>query len=194
MARVKTFANNGTLLPGDLNSIEDDYEGAFSVYRNILLTSGREPAANVTGAGVYALTVQGGNNQSLVTSSAGTTLVGWYFDPADYAAANRALKLRVSGILVTNGVAPAVTMTFGVYPLTLVYGASGSAASFTVGTVVAGSTYAVATPGINSTSVGNSGDFTAPSAGFYMLGVNFSGAMATNGWVDVWARLQFRQV
>jgi hypothetical protein len=50
MARVKTFTNGGSLLPSDLNAIEDDYEFAFSTYKDI---ADRLGGLDRAAAGVY---------------------------------------------------------------------------------------------------------------------------------------------
>lgn len=76
-------------------------------------------------------------------------------------------KMRVSAIAIT-GTAPAITITLGLYPVT-----GGSTQS--LGTVVSGSTVAFASPGANSNTTGNSGDFTVPSDGVYALGFVVSG-------------------
>ncbi len=45
MARVKTFINAGRLLPADLNSIQDDYETGFAVWRPMPYVGLLYPAA-----------------------------------------------------------------------------------------------------------------------------------------------------
>lgn len=119
-----------------------------------------------------------------------------YFDPADYAVAGRTTKCRLRAQLITNSVAPAVTFTVGLYAVTAFGG--GSAASplvNTIGTVIAGSTVVFTTPGAsNGGAQGNSGDFTAPSAAFYVIGVAVSGAAAANSSEAISVQLQVRTV
>jgi hypothetical protein len=62
----------------------------------------------------------------------------------------------------------------------------------TVGSVIAGSTVAINTP--TTQIAGNSGDFTAPAAGFYLFGVVNSGNAAAGSMQAVRAALQVRQV
>lgn len=189
MARVKTFANNGSVLPGDLNSIQDDYEYAFSAYRPTLFErvgiSGIAPTA-----ATYVLQVGAGSMASAPLSSNHA----FYFDPTDYTANTRTTKLRVRGQLVTNAVATTTTWTIGLYPVSTWGGASGSVTTIaTIGAVTAGSTIAFAAPGATAAVQGNSGDFTMPAAGWYVLGVVNNGAAAANSSVGVWATLQLRQ-
>jgi hypothetical protein len=193
MARVKTFTNGGKLFPGDLNSIEDDYEAAFSLYRTLLVGTSRAVATDITGATKGLLVVGDLAITSPSPTSAGFQGAPWHFDPADVAAAGRTAKLRLSASIITNAVAPGITMTVGLYPVTPSYGSSGSFTTWTYGTVVAGSTLAPA-PGANANASATSGDFTAPAAGFYVAAVAFSGALAAGAAVEFAWQLQFRQV
>lgn len=82
------------------------------------------------------------------------------FVAADHAVTGLTTKLRLRAQASTAATAPAITFTFGLYPLT-----SGGATTFqayTLGTVVPGSTVAHVSPGTNGIVRGNSGDFTIP--------------------------------
>jgi hypothetical protein len=191
VARVKTFTNGGSLLPGDLNSMEDDYEFAFSTYKDLLERGGASAAAPA--AATLVLPDSGGTTLAAVPVNLDD--FAFYFDPADRTANTRVNKLRVRAQVFTNAVAPATNWTVGLYPIATYGGASGAAATAaTLGTVVAGSTVAVNAPGATSQNQGNSGDFTSPAAGYYVFAVVNSGAAAAGSLVTVRAVLQARQV
>jgi hypothetical protein len=111
-----------------------------------------------------------------------------YLASADYAVAGLTTKLRLRAQAAIGTVAPAQTLTFGLYEITGVtagnYVVSGSAA--------AGSTVAFASPSANTLNQGNSGDFTFPTDGYYVLGVAVSGAPSAR--THVAAELQTRNV
>lgn len=76
------------------------------------------------------------------------------------------LNLHVS--LVTTAAQTGVTFTFGLYPVTI---SGTTSVTYTLGTVVSGSTVAFNAPGAASENRGNSGDFTFPSTDLYVIGV-----------------------
>lgn len=192
MARVKTFTNGGSLLPGDLNSIEDDYEYAFSTYKTIAVRGGWAASA---ASGTLVL-----NQDSSVAAAAAvpvdaTKALPIYIDPADYTANARTNKFRVRFQIVANAVAPTVNFTAGLYPVSTWGGASGNQPTVaTIGTVVSGSTAAQNTPSASTAYQVNSGDFTAPAAGWHVLAVALSGSAAANSLEYLVAILQHRQV
>ena len=126
------------------------------------------------------------------SASSAATAAAMYFDPSDFAVSGLTTKMRVRGVVTTNGTAPAITFTFGLYPVA----ASGGASSIihTLGTVVSGSTAAVATPAINSVTAAVSSDFNVPSAGGYALGIALSGTTAASSACFVMARLEVHHV
>jgi hypothetical protein len=93
----------------------------------------------------------------------------YYFANADFPVGSLTQKLRLRAQLDVGASTDAVTLTFGLYPITAV-----SAGNYTIGTVTPGSTVAFASPSVNSLNQGNSGDFTIPSDGHYLLGVAVS--------------------
>jgi hypothetical protein len=194
MARVKTFVNGGSLLPGDLNSIQDDYETAFSTYKSGTIERFASSAAAPV-AGTYVLHGGTGAGQLAVVPVTLANYRPFYIDPADFTAGSRTNKLRLRAQLFTNAVAPATNWTVGLYPVATYGGASGAEPTIaTLGAVVAGSTIAFNAPGVTSQSQGNSGDFTAPAAGYYVFAVVNSGAAAAGAVVGVRSVLQVRQV
>jgi len=115
-----------------------------------------------------------------------------YFDDADATATSLIQKLRLRAQVNTNNASPTITFTFGLYPVTF----AGGTDTFTVtlGTVVSGSTVAIASPAATSTTSANSGDFTIPSDGQYALGLVTSATMTTASAALLTAQLQTRSV
>lgn len=159
-------------------------------YRVLLDCSGSHTAARV--AGTYWL----GQGDPAGISGTGTlyppNLI--YIDPADYPTVNGlATKLRVRAVLAANDVAPTGTFTFGLYPVTTpaTSGAAGLRV-WTLGTVVPGSTVAIATPAADSANNAVGADFAVPAAGLYVLGFVASGAVAASSHLHISAALQQR--
>jgi hypothetical protein len=191
MARIKTFVNGGSLLPGDLNSIEDDYETTFAAYKAFGLRSNYR--LDAPGSGTFVI-VPGGNGTGVVASSGATAGLGmFYVDPAWVTASTRSNYWRVQAGVLVNNTAPTVNFTVGLYPVSSPAGGA-AAMTMTLGTVVTGSTCVFNTPGANSETAANSGDFAAGAAGWYCFGVVVSGASAANSAILCLASLQYRQV
>ena len=85
-----------------------------------------------------------------------------------------------------------VTATIGLYPVTVAGGAD--AIAYTTGTVVTGSTVALANPSASTVNQGNSGDFTVPSDGAFLLAVVTSAQLTNNALSGVHAVVQTRWV
>jgi hypothetical protein len=113
-----------------------------------------------------------------------------YLDNADYAISGRNTRLRLRGTVSSNATPPAITFTFGLYPVT----ASGAADTviMTLGTVVASSTAAVASPAASETTAAVSSEFAVPSDGLYAFGVVTSAQLANNNSSYLTAELQQR--
>lgn len=116
----------------------------------------------------------------------------FHFAKADYEVAGKTQKLRLRAQVSANATAPAVTFTPGLYPVTVAGGVG--AITFTLGTVVTGSTVAIASPSASTVTQANSGDFTIPSDGAYVLGFACSGSPAANARGLLTAQLQTRNV
>lgn len=163
-----------------------------SVYKTLLIA--RSVAAADVAAGTYALGEEGGALSdstpiSLVPAAPFATV---YLDDADFTVASKTTKLRVRGIVRTNGTVPAITFTFGLYPVTWSGGADALVA--TLGTVVASSTAAIASPSANSATTAVSSDVNVPSDGDYCLGVVTSATLTNNSACLLSAQLQTRNV
>lgn len=180
---VNDVQSNFTSLLGNLNT---DFEPAFSSYKVVEAASCGLDAFSITGAGTYVIS---GNGGSVGLASASTASVGvFYLDPANWAASSRTTKYRVLAELPTKGTAPGQTSTFGLYPVSATSGGA-----VTLGTVTSGSTVAIAS-NTNTLNQGNSGDFTAPAAGFYAFAVVSAGAWTGGSSAVCKLRLLMRQV
>jgi hypothetical protein len=165
--------------------------GMYSAYKTVQTASAI--AADAYSAGTYFLAPGETGTDGLLLSGATTnhqTPDVFYFDDADYAISGRTTKLRVRAQVLVNATAPAITFTFGLYPVTV--GGGPAVVAFTAGTVVSGSTTAIASPGASAGSQANSGDFTIPSDGYHALCVALSGDPAANFRGLVSAQLQVR--
>lgn len=162
----------------------------YATYKDIIRASG-----NLTGAtaNTYQIPINGAANVGTTTFS---KAVAFYLNPADYAVSGRSTVLRITHAMTVNSVAPAITMTAGLYPIATYTGTSNEVTVATLGSVVSGSTAAIATPAAGPASVTPvlSSDFAFPSAGYYLFGVVASGAQAANSHVGIHLSLQVRQV
>lgn len=112
---------------------------------------------------------------------------------ADHAVSGLTTKYRIRGLVAANAVNSTRTFTFGLYPITASNGTVGDHA-VTIGTLVAGSASAIATPGASGTPSVLGSDFTPPADGLYTLGVSLSGIPAANSAGTVYARLEVHHV
>lgn len=194
LALVKPATSDGvsvlrTSIGANADILDPLVDGHLKTYLSLLERGADSPAAQT--AGTYAL----GSSGLVASAAASSTQWGpnpFYLDPADLAVVGRTLKYRLRGIVLCNATAPAINYTLGLYPATFAGGANSF--TFTLGTVVSGSTVALATPSASAGAQGNSGDFTAPSAGFFAIGVVLSGTQAASSLAHVRGRLQARFV
>jgi hypothetical protein len=106
----------------------------------------------------------------------------------DYTVAGLTPGLRLRAGVRTNGTASGITFTFGLYPIT--WSGAADTLTATLGTVVTGSTVAIATPAANSAVLARTtSDITPPADAEYCLGVVTSGTLANNSAVLVSAQL-----
>lgn len=181
------LALTGAILNADLAGSIADTKLASpnnSTYSVLLRGSGRGTTAGAVSTSYF---FEGTQADITTPTSAGsnTPLVPIFpFTAAEFAVAGLTTKLRVLALVNVAG-APAVTITIGLYPLV-------AGSSLSLGTVVAGSTVAFASPSANTTTSGNSGDLTIPADGNYAFGYTLSGT-PSNGFT-VHAFLQVRNV
>lgn len=166
----------------------DDVDAALDNQQKIYLPTGNRRSFQFAG-GVTA------GNYTLTDNALATGVVPFVLDPAELAISGRTTKLRVRATLQCNTVPPGITFTFGLYTISAIGGASGSAPTVTLSGVVSGSTVAIATPGADSHQSAVSADFAVPgSPTSYALGVAFSGTSAAGANVAASAQLLARHV
>lgn len=136
-------------------------------------------------AGVYMGSIAATTNICKSGTAAQSYPVLVPFVAADHAVTGLTTVLRLRVFTTTNGTAPGISYTYGMYPISSIAG-SGNTINLTVGAVVAGSTVTRTTPAASSGFVDASADFAIPSDGRYVLGVSTSGAQGTGsvgcGW------------
>lgn len=148
------------------------------------------PLGSAAVAGTYLL--GGAGNLASGTAQAWATSVRvptvFQFQATDYQVAAKTTYLRVRASVATNATAPGITFTFGLYPAS----SAGAADTLSIaaGTVISGSTSAIATPGGSLITSAVGSNFAAPSDGLYLLAVVTSGSIAANSMVACYGELQ----
>lgn len=174
-------------------TVEDAQLGSpnNSAYR--LIDSVQSTFGSDKAAGTYILTPN-----TVYVSGSGTFVDTinpppvFYFAKADYEVSGKTQKLRLRAQIGVNATKAAIKFTFGLYPITVAGAAD--VLVITLGTVVSGSTVEINEPAASTVSQANSGDFTIPADGAYVLGV-VSGATLTNNSMTILAtQLQTRSV
>lgn len=190
-----SFTDVKTALNGGLDETNvPNLSAAFTSYERIARASGSISGAAAT----YAMQQGAYTVANVIVGTAGAHVSDnlLYLDPAIYAANSRVTKLNLRYAVVTNAIAPAITFTAGLYPIATYAAAGGAQPTInTVGTVISGSTVAVASPpGSSVLTSSSSGDFNFPAAGAYVLCVITSGTVAANAVVDNVLQLEMRRV
>lgn len=186
-AMIVPKAGSSKLADSGTGTVRGAYEPAFSTYKPII-DRGARVDASVIAARILL-------PDASTTSSAADAGRGlFYFDPANHAAGGHTTKLRISGMVATNNVAPTSDFRFGLYPITAVAGGS-AAVTVTLGSVVSGSEATITAPAANSLNHVYATDVTAPAAGYYVLVCTvLTNNMAANSAAIVRAVLDYRQV
>lgn len=129
-----------------------------------------------------------------VSPSAGSSsFAAEYIDPSIYGVVGRTTKFNLGVSMGTNATAIAGNLTFGLNPVTAFAGGSGLITA-TVGSAIAGSIVSFTTPSSSNKFYLESGDFTAPAAGYYAITVTKTGATVSGSSVGIRANLRVRQV
>ncbi len=161
-----------------------------SGYRTLVSTTARALAATIADDVVYVAQTSG----ELTAQATAASPFLFYFSASELTATGKSIRLRLVGACAVNDVAPGVTLTFGLYPVTEMDGGT-AVASPTLGTVVDGSEVAFVTPAANSLSAPlASTDFKCPSDGLYAFGCLASEAMAADSVAVCPIRLEFRYI
>lgn len=164
--------------------------GMYASYRTLLTAGGHVPGG--TTAGTYWLPAPGSSVvKSGTADTSSPTALG--FNSTDYAITGRTQRLRLRALTITNATAPAITFTFGLYPISSSGGAAATL-STTLGAVTAGSTVAVASPSASTQTSSPGSAFAIPANGNYALGVVLSGGMPANAIAGVTVVLQTNYV
>lgn len=195
MSRVATYTNGSFFHPGEINSMQDGYEGAFSAYRT--LWRGSPSSANGTiAAGTWILPSLMGGIRQATDGNAVVHTYALYFDPTDYAVSPRSLKLKLRGQIVTNATAPGNNYTFAMMPVTAFGNAISGLTPYigTLGSAVTGSSFTINTPAASSITQGVGSDFAAPAAGHYVIVATTSATNAAGAWTTWAGSLLARQV
>lgn len=196
-ADLKTFLNGGSITDTNVSAAGLTDTSLASptnaVWRTVLQVS-----AKTSGSPVITTTPCsfGANGDSVASGASGGAPQGLWIPPAsaDVAVANKTTRLRLRTMYTINGTAPGITITWGLYPVTAIGGAA-NLLTLTLGTVVAGSTVSVVTPGTNTGNVltGTSFDFSTVAAStFHVIGIVGNGSASANSLVGTNAWLEMR--
>lgn len=148
--------------------VSNQVRRAYAPRFNLVQTGKKFWAAQT--AGTFALREDGAS-----TSGGGQSAEGaFYLDPADTP------DIRLRAAVLTNNVAPACNFTFRMKPLGTPTGAASIVGNDTGQSVTTGAQVAINTPAANTATFADSGDFTVPSAGFYVVEVVLSANMAAS--------------
>jgi hypothetical protein len=142
-------------------------------------------------AGVYSFGIAAGGLVLSGTTSS-VLIQSLSFAAADYAVSGLTAKGRLRCSILANATAPAITFTFGLYPVTCA--GSAGLSQLTLGTVVTGSTAVITTPPASTPTQAVGSDFTLPADGVYVLGAALSGTVAANAFGQVSARFDIHHV
>lgn len=183
-----------TVLNGGVDAANVTGAVFFEQYKR-LFTASANCIAAVSTAGTLCGITTATSTPPTSGSAAGGAAWGcglFYLTASEYAVTGKTTKLLVKAAYGSNATAAGTTITIGAYPVT-VAGAAGQVA-FTMGTVVSGSTVALASPSASAFATGTSGDFTLPSDGAYILGFVCTGTPAANHVGLISAQLCVRNV
>jgi hypothetical protein len=192
MGLLKTYGNGSSILPSDLDRLQEDYGASFSYLKLIKSASIRLDAPTT---GTY-LMVGGSSGSGILASAATAGLAVFYLDPEWFNVSpvnERTTYYQLAVSLLVNATAPATTFTPALYPITAAAGAA-AAVSVTLGTAVGGSAVNFASPAAGSRGQAVSGFFPAPAAGYYTVGVAVASNAAANSSMAFGMALQMRQV
>jgi hypothetical protein len=160
-------------------------------YRTILAADGM--LQNKNAAGTYFLPGGQGSTMVLSAQNAQGAFASLYFAKADYEVGGKTQKLRLRAQIAVNATKPTLKFTLGLYPISSVAGSENNIA-VTLGTVVSGSTVEFNEPAASTLTQGNSGDFTIPADGAYVIGLVTSAELTAKSAIVVNGQLQTRSV
>jgi len=106
--------------------------------------------------------------------------------PATLAGKNRRFKML--GSLLTNATAPTGNFTFDLRPVSSVAGGA-NVVTAVIGAAVASSGFTISAPGASTLNSGASADFEIAAAGYYVLALTNSAALAASAAVSTFAEI-----
>lgn len=168
--KTKTFANSGSLLPADLNTIQDDLGNATAAnpafWKTIKITGGQP---NIS-AGTFLMYHQWA--LIFAPGDPGSALCAIYIDTTDFTVGSLTTKYRLKISLSTNQVSPGSNFNFGLNPVTAWNGASGvNNGISSIGSDVPGSSTTIPNPLANTRTTVYSSEFPINTTGFYAFSV-----------------------
>ena len=188
------FTDVRTALNGQLDEINvPNLSAAFTTYKRIQRGVAQiSSAATANSYGLWLGSIDAANRLTIGMSAGGGV---FYLNPSFYNANSRVTKLNLRLTAIPNAVAPAITFTAGLYPVSTYGGASGAGPTIaSVGTIVSGSSTPIASPSAAALTTATSGDFNFPAAGGYTLIVITNGTPAAGSLTELNAYLEMRQV
>jgi microcystin-dependent protein len=192
-AKVADAINDGTTtIAPSQNAVYDALVLNNSAYKLLYYGAGSHIAGRT--ANTYIFPPAGG---VMVVSGVGTLYPQQVFRirNADFPTINgKATKLRISGSVHCNDVAPTGNFTFGLHPITRPATSGGAGlVIYTAGTVVSGSNGAVVTtPAADSSTNAVGSDFAIPADGWYALCCVTTATVAVSAHTHLTCELQMR--
>jgi hypothetical protein len=172
-----------------------------SVYRTLLQTKGFLANGDITGAKYLLGSIAVKNGRMLGVGAGNINMAEEFthappdivdFASADYAVASKTQKMRLRAGVMVGGNTVATVLTFNLYPITPAGGSK--VYEPTLGAAVTGSTATITNPAALSKTLANSGDFTIPADGLYVVGVTISANIGEAPVMHVVGALQHRNV
>lgn len=184
---IRTFLTDGSAAIGDTMLTSP----TNAVWRTVFQLDFRAGITSLSTTPCYV-----GGTAIVASGSPGSAISGLWSPAtsADVAVVSKTTRLRIRAAWGINATGPGITITWGLYPITTLAGGINNITP-TLGTVIAGSTAAVASPtaGQAGVALGTSFDFSTLSFGTdYVIGVVGSGAQAANSLVGCTAYLEMR--
>lgn len=194
MARFKTFANSGTLVPDDLNRLSTEIDGSMSSWRTITELALEFASSDVTGNKLYFVT----SGLGFETVRVGalwlcTALVNFYINPQQlYRNRRGEMRIRVAAFAnsVDNGVN---TTTMGVYTMAAyTVSPGGTPQLYFSNEPLPGSILDIGKVMDGSPVLASSAAFPIPQPGHYGVGVRTSANRNPNSEVMMSIQVQYR--
>lgn len=190
--KIKAFIKGQNEKLNSSNLLEDSGLASPNngAYRLVYATTGtfREELA----AGTYSLSYTASTPPASGTNIASAAVAFFQFAKADYEVAGKTQKLRLRAQMAINATKPLIKFTYGLYPIT-VAGAANELV-VTLGSVVSGSTVEFNEPAASTITSKESGDFTIPADGAYILGAVTSAKLTASAATKASLQLQTRSV